>query len=276
MKEKIDLIVKRLKALIPQKNVHHKKLFEAANYSLQSGGKKLRPLLVLLTVEALKKDYKIALDPACSLELIHTYSLIHDDLPSMDNDDMRRGKPSLHKAYPEWLAILTGDYLLTLAFDVIANAKKIDDKQKVDLIKTLSKYAGEKGLIAGQVADLSWENKNINLEKLKFMHFNKTASLFIASVEFGCIIAKASTKIKIKFLEFAKNFGIAFQIFNDIAGFHEKSSDITKKKSTAVSILGLSKAKKLGITFQKKALNILTILPYDTCALKDITKEISC
>ena len=117
MKEQFNLIKIRLKELIPKKNVYHKKLFEAANYSLQGEGKRLRSLLVLLTVEALNIDYKIALDPACSIELIHTYSLIHDDLPCMDNDDIRRGKASLHKAFPKWLAILTGDYLLTYAFE---------------------------------------------------------------------------------------------------------------------------------------------------------------
>lgn len=274
--QKINQIDKRLEELIPQKNVYHKKLFEAAKYSLLGTAKRLRPLLVLLTVESLKKDYKIALDPALSLELIHTYSLIHDDLPSMDNDDIRRGKPTLHKAYPEWLAILTGDYLLTYAFDIIANAKKIDDKQKVELLKSLTKHSGEKGLIAGQVADLNWEDKVINLEQLKFMHLNKTASLFIAAVEFGCIIAKAKPSVRVKFQEFAKNFGIAFQVFNDIAGYKkEKSSDLLKKKSTAVSILGLEKAKKLGVTLQKKALKILASLPFDTTSLKELTKSIS-
>jgi len=276
MKEKIDLIVNRLKDLIPKKNGFHKKLFESTNYSLQAEGKRLRPLLTLLTVEALEKDYQIALDPACSIELIHTYSLIHDDLPCMDNDDMRRGKPSLHKVYPEWLAILTGDYLLTYAFEIIAKAKKINHKQKLALIQTLSKYSGEKGLIAGQVTDLSWENKNINLKKLKFMHLNKTASLFIACIEFACIIAKAEKSIKLKFLDFAKNFGLAFQISNDLAGFYKnKSSDIKKKKATAISLLGLKKAKNLIFSLQKKALNILSIIPYDTSKLKLITQQIS-
>lgn len=276
MEDKINLIVNRLKSLIPKKNVFQKKIFEAANYSLLSGGKRIRPLFVLLTVEALKKDYKIALDPAGSIELIHTYSLIHDDLPAMDNDDMRRGKPSLHKAYPEWLAILTGDYLLTYAFEIIANAKKLDEKQKISLIQTLSKYSGAEGLIAGQVVDLSWEDKKIDLKKLKFMHLNKTASLFITAVEFGCIIAKAKEDIKIKFVDFAKNFGIAFQIYNDIEGFQKnKSSDIAKKKSTTVSVLGLKKAKLLAKSMQKKALNILDSLPLNTSSLKEITKKIS-
>lgn len=274
--KKLNLIVNRLKNLIPKKNVFHKKLFDAANYSLQGEGKRLRPLLTLLTVEALKKDYKIAIDPACSIELIHTYSLIHDDLPSMDNDDMRRGKPTLHKMYPEWLAILTGDYLLTYAFEIIANAKKIDSKQKVSLIQTLSKFSGEGGLIAGQVADLSWENEKIDLKKLMFMHLNKTASLFITSVEFACILAKTTPKIKLKLLEFAKNFGIAFQVYNDITGSRKNtSSDITKKKSTAVAVLGLKKAKELGDSLQKKALDILSSIPFNTSSLREITEKIS-
>ena len=117
MKEKIVLIENRLKELIPINSSYQKVLFEAASYSLLSSGKRLRPLLVLATLEAFNKDINLALDPAISLELIHTYSLIHDDLPCMDDDDFRRGKPSLHKAYPEWLAVLTGDYLLTYAFE---------------------------------------------------------------------------------------------------------------------------------------------------------------
>jgi len=271
MKEKIDLIVNRLKELIPSKNVYHSKLFEAANYSLQSSGKRLRPLLVLLTIEALEKDIKLGLDSACAIELIHTYSLIHDDLPCMDDDDMRRGKPSLHKAYPQWLAVLTGDYLLTYAFEIISNTKNITDTQKVNLIQTLSKYSGAEGLIAGQVADLSWEGKNIDLEKLLFMHLNKTAALFIAAVEFGCIIANTTQNIKKSFLDFAKNLGLAFQIFDDISDtLDKKSSDITKDKSTAVTLLGLDNAKKFAIDLKDKALDALRTIPFNTSYLEDI------
>lgn len=277
MKEKIDLIVNRLKDLIPNMNSYHKKIFEAANYSLQGLGKRIRPLLVLLIIEILQKDFKIGLDPACAIELIHTYSLIHDDLPCMDNDDMRRGKPSLHKAYPQWLAVLTGDYLLTYAFEIITKAKQLGANQKINLIQALSKYAGGNGLIAGQVVDLSWEDKNINFEKLKFMHFNKTASLFIVSAEFGSIIAKATKNIKTQFIDFAKNLGVAFQVFNDIKGLYKnKSSDLVKKKATAVSILGLEKAKKIASDLQNKALDILKKLPYDTSILEALTKKISC
>lgn len=271
MKEHLKLIENRLKELIPNSPAYHKKLFDAATYSLFSSGKRLRPMLVLATVEAFDKDLNLAIDPACSIELIHTYSLIHDDLPCMDDDDMRRGKPTLHKAYPEWLAVLTGDYLLTYAFEIISNAKALSSKQKVNLINTLSKYSGSKGLIAGQVADLFWENKKIDFEKLKFMHLNKTAALFIASVEFGCIVAKATKKIKSKFLEFAKNMGLSFQIFDDISDSQIQSSDIEKNKATAVTILGLDKAKDLAIDLQKKALDILKKLPLDTSYLEKLS-----
>ena len=135
MKEKIVLIENRLKELIPKNSSYQKVLFEAASYSLLSSGKRLRPLLVLATVEAFNKDIDLAIDPAVSLELIHTYSLIHDDLPFMDDDDFRRGKPSLHKAYPEWLAVLTGDYLLTYAFEIFTNAKNLYDTKKVKPIR---------------------------------------------------------------------------------------------------------------------------------------------
>ncbi|NGX49065.1 MAG: Farnesyl diphosphate synthase [Candidatus Anoxychlamydiales bacterium] len=276
MKEKIDIIENRLKELIPKNSSYQKALFEAASYSLLSSGKRLRPLLVLATLEAFNKDINLALDPAISLELIHTYSLIHDDLPCMDDDDFRRGKPSLHKAYPEWLAVLTGDYLLTYAFEIITNAKNLDDTKKVKLIRALTKYSGGDGLIAGQVVDLSYEGKEIEFEKLKFMHLNKTAKLFMAAIEFGCIISDASDDITKKFVEFAENMGLAFQFFDDIADYDdEKSSDITKNKATAPAVLGIEKAKVFAIDLQKRALDILNALPYDTAILEEITSKIS-
>ncbi len=276
MKEKIDLIEARLKELIPKNSSYQKVLFEAASYSLLSSGKRLRPLLVLATLEAFNKDINLALDPAISLELIHTYSLIHDDLPCMDDDDFRRGKPSLHKAYPEWLAVLTGDYLLTYAFEIITNSENLDDTKKVKLIRVLTKYSGGDGLIAGQVVDLSYEGKEIEFEKLKFMHLNKTAKLFMAAIEFGCIISDASDDITKKFVEFAENMGLAFQFFDDISDYDdEKSSDITKNKATAPAVLGIEKAKVFAIDLQKRALDILNALPYDTAILEEITSKIS-
>jgi len=275
VKEKINLIEARLKELIFKNSSYQKVLFEAASYSLFPSGKRLRPLLVLATLEAFNKDINLAIDPAISLELIHTYSLIHDDLPCMDDDDFRRNKPSLHKAYPEWLAILTGDYLLTYAFEIITNTKNLDDAKKVKLIKILSNYSGGNGLIAGQVVDLSYEGKEIDYEKLKFMHLNKTAKLFMAAIEFGCIISDASDDITKKFVLFAKNIGLAFQFFDDISDYSdEKSSDITKNKATAPAILGIKKAKAFAMDLQKSALDILNSLPYDTKSLKKITSNI--
>ncbi|KKL60164.1 hypothetical protein LCGC14_2208080, partial [marine sediment metagenome] len=245
-------------------------------YSLLSSGKRLRPLLVLATVEAFNKNIDLALDPAISLELIHTYSLIHDDLPCMDDDDFRRGKPSLHKAYPEWLAVLTGDYLLTYAFEIITNAKNLADTKKVKLIRALTKYSGGDGLIAGQVIDLSYEGKEIDFEKLKFMHLNKTAKLFLAAIEFGCIISDATNDTTNKFVEFAKNMGLAFQFFDDISDYDDKkSSDITKNKATAPAILGIEKAKAFALDLQKRALDILKSLSYNTSFLEEITSKMT-
>ncbi|HEU64341.1 MAG: Farnesyl diphosphate synthase [Candidatus Anoxychlamydiales bacterium] len=276
MKEKIVLIENRLKELIPKNSSYQKVLFEAASYSLLSSGKRLRPLLVLATVEAFNKNIDLALDPAISLELIHTYSLIHDDLPCMDDDDFRRGKPSLHKAYPEWLAVLTGDYLLTYAFEIITNAKNLADTKKVKLIRALTKYSGGDGLIAGQVIDLSYEGKEIDFEKLKFMHLNKTAKLFLAAIEFGCIISDATNDTTNKFVEFAKNMGLAFQFFDDISDYDDKkSSDITKNKATAPAILGIEKAKAFALDLQKRALDILKSLSYNTSFLEEITSKMT-
>ena len=282
MKNKIELISSRLQELIPKKNIYHSSLFEAANYSLSSKGKRIRPLLVLMVVEAFKKDFKSSIDPACAIELIHTYSLIHDDLPAMDDDDIRRGKPSLHKAYPEWLAILTGDYLLTYAFEILTNAKDLSDGQRIELIKVLSKYSGGNGLIAGQVVDLSSERKDIDIDTLEFMHLNKTSSLFMAAIEFGCIISKADTDTRSKFIEFGKYLGLSFQIKDDILDVESSAqtlgkpihSDENNNKSTYVSLLGLDEAKKTLNELQTKAIGLLSSLEIDYSELSTFTKKV--
>ncbi len=277
MKEKIKLINNRLTKLIPQKNTAYKALFEAAAYSLDSKGKRIRPLLVMLTVEALNEDIEKAIDPACAIELIHTYSLIHDDLPSMDNDDFRRGKPSLHKAYPEWLAILTGDYLLTYAFEVLANSN-LEDSKKIQIIKILSKYSGADHLLAGQVIDLQSADKNLDFEKLKFMHISKTSSLFIACIEFACVIANTKDITKKDLISFAEDLGLIFQIQDDILDVESSSkklgkpalSDIEQKKATAVSILGMKKAKDILSNIKTQIYTTLEKLNLQNSSLKKL------
>jgi geranylgeranyl diphosphate synthase type II len=273
IKEKAKLIDDKLKELIPEKDLLQQKLFDAANYSLHSGGKRIRPILVFATVETLDEDPNIALDIACAIELIHTYSLIHDDLPCMDNDDMRRGKKSLHKAFSVSLALLTGDFLLTYAFEVIANAKKIPNDIKIKIISTLTRRIGGHGMIAGQVLDIEMEGKkDIDLDTLDFINKNKTANLLEASLECGAIIAKANEKEMAALKRFGQSIGRAYQIVDDILDFHEK--DRKKKKVTNVSKLGMKRAKEKALELYNNGIMHLAALSYPPPLLKDLAYKL--
>jgi geranylgeranyl diphosphate synthase, type II len=230
----------------------HNILFIAARYSLLASGKRLRPLLVLATAEAFGAVPQKILVPACALELVHTYSLIHDDLPCMDDDDLRRGQPTLHKIYNEGHAVLTGDYLLTYAFQALAESPGLTAKQKLRLVHSLSKSAGPNGLIGGQVVDLASSGQEIDWPILQFMHLNKTSSLIVAALEFGGIIGGAPKKDMALLASIGRNLGLAFQIVDDIldvTGSQEMlgkpiGSDKKNQKTTAVSLLGLEKAQE--------------------------------
>ncbi len=230
-------------------------LYRAARYSLLSSAKRLRPLLMLATTEALGGAVQHALIPSCALELIHTYSLIHDDLPCMDNDDLRRGRPTLHKVYPEGHALLTGDFLLTYAFEVLATSPHLADGQKVALTTVFAKGAGDEGMIGGQLIDLDLAvTGNVpSWELLCEMHNKKTSALLAVALESGAIIANASTAIRGSLKEIGQMLGLAFQIVDDIldiTGTEQElgkpvGSDIRNAKITAVSLLGLDEARLL-------------------------------
>lgn len=225
---------------------------ESMIYSLNAGGKRLRPILLFATLHAFGKDEKQGLDVACALEMIHTYSLIHDDLPSMDDDDLRRGKPTNHKVYGEAVAILAGDGLLTHSFEIIANSKELSDNLKTNIIAFLAQAAGPSGMVGGQVADLLGENKELNVEELEYIHEHKTGKLLRFAVVAGAIIAGAS-KEQLEYLDqFARHLGLAFQIKDDILdieGNEEQigkrvGSDVGNDKSTYPKLLTLEGAKK--------------------------------
>ncbi|WP_018660618.1 polyprenyl synthetase family protein [Heyndrickxia acidiproducens] len=227
-------------------------LKEAMNYSLQAGGKRIRPLLLLSTVAALGKPAEKGLQTACALEMLHTYSLIHDDLPAMDDDDLRRGKPTNHKVFGEAMAILAGDGLLTYSFQLIAEDPGLADATKIKLIAMLAKAAGPEGMVAGQVADMEGENKRLSLEELQYIHANKTGKLLIFSVLAGAVIGGAKEAQLECFRKFASHLGLAFQIRDDILdieGDQEKigktvGSDESHHKSTYPSLLTLEGAKR--------------------------------
>lgn len=228
-------------------------LMEPMVYSLLNGGKRVRPVMLLWILAIQSMDIlKAGLDTANALEFIHTYSLIHDDLPAMDNDDFRRGQPTSHKQYGEATAILTGDALLTDAFGMIAEDEYLEDDQKVKLISLLSQAAGSVGMVAGQLADIQSENKDITIEQLSRIHYLKTGKLFLFAVQAASVIARLSQKEALLLEKYATHFGRAFQIHNDIMdeiGTLEQTGKVTQadselQKATYPRLLTLEGAKQ--------------------------------
>ena len=222
-------------------------LVEAVRYSLFAKGKRLRPALALGAAELASGDDAVALPAACALEMIHTYSLIHDDLPAMDDDDMRRGLPTSHKVYGEAMAILAGDALLTMAFDILAETRS------PEVIREVARAAGVAGMVGGQVLDLKSEGEAIELDALRAMHRRKTGALIRASVRAGAILGNASEDQLESLTQYAEHLGLAFQIADDIldadgdaqAMGKNTGSDAAKQKATYVSIVGLDKSRRL-------------------------------
>lgn len=266
MQRKMDLINEQLTKMYPENQALNTALAQSMNYSLMAGGKRLRPILIMAAADALGVDGEKFLRVATSIEFIHTYSLIHDDLPAMDNDDYRRGKLTNHKVFGEDLAILAGDALLTMAFEIIATDKDIDDKTKVKLITELSIASGAEGMVGGQVIDMQSENKAIDMATLKKMHAAKTGALFCAAIRMGAILAGANDKQLADLTQYARQFGLAFQITDDILDVTGDEATIGKPvgsdeknhKSTYVTLGSLESAQKLAkeaVDRAKEALN---------------------
>ena len=233
-----------------EKRASDARLKEAMLYAVQSGGKRIRPLLTLAVGSAGTSSNEAELDLACALEMIHTYSLIHDDLPGMDDDDLRRGRPTVHKAFDEATAILAGDALLTLAFEVAANAK-LQAHQLVEAVKILSTASGMSGMISGQMKDIASEEVTITLEQMKEIHREKTGELLLAAVRLGNLFID-DAKMKEAFVSYATHFGLAFQIQNDLQDVcwtseqtgKETGKDSELSKNTYPSLLGVEGAKE--------------------------------
>ena len=255
MKRKTELINQELMKIYPENKALNNTLAQAMNYSLMAGGKRLRPILVMAAADALGVDGEKFLRVALSLEFIHTYSLIHDDLPAMDNDDYRRGKLTNHKVFGEDLAILAGDALQTMAFELIATDACIDDTKKVRIIKELSVASGAEGMVGGQVIDMQSEGKQIDLNLLAKMHAAKTGALFCAAIRMGAILAGANDEQLAKLTKYAEAFGLAFQITDDILDVtgdqavigKPVGSDEKNHKSTYVTLGSLESAKALAM-----------------------------
>lgn len=256
-----------LKKYIKNGDAPQKKLYDAMSYSLLAGGKRLRPMIMIMTAKMLGKSPDTVLPFACAMEMIHTYSLIHDDLPAMDNDDLRRGKPTNHKVFGEAVAILAGDALLTRAFEVASeyDVQNVDKSLVLRAINVLAVSAGSEGMVGGQDIDINGDLSD--LDKLRFMHSLKTGAIIRASGVIGAILSGASEE-QIKAIDgYCYNLGIAFQIQDDILDVlgDEKSlgkpigSDAENNKSTYVTLCGIEKAQRLQEDYIKKAKASLNI-----------------
>ena len=272
----MKLIDERLEHLLAHKKSEYSHLIDAMRYSVCAGGKRLRPALMLEFAKICGLDPKYALDFACALEMIHTYSLIHDDLPCMDDDDMRRGRPSCHKAFNETTALLAGDALLTDAFSLALSTKGLPSDRIVAAGRVLSECAGSNGMIAGQVIDLKYENKKADLDIVLELYRLKTGKLLVAACTIGCILGGADSLRTAKAAEFAENIGIAFQIRDDILDCIGNEATLGKpigsddelNKSTYVSLVGLEKAQTDVEFFTDKAIDALNIFKNEAENLK--------
>ena len=272
----MDLIDDYLKTSMDHKNSYQKKIYEAMEYSLFTGGKRLRPIIALKAYEIFDANLEKILPFAAAIEMIHTYSLIHDDLPSMDDDDFRRGKPTNHKVFGEAMAILTGDGLLNLAFETmlnytINNSHSIDEyKCYVRAMEEISIYSGTNGMIGGQVLDVLGGFENMDELKLIYMYRTKTAGLIQASLVSGAIIGGANDEYIEKLREFGLNLGLAYQIKDDILDYAE---DESINKMTYLKYFDLNTCKEEVEILSKKAMDILdSFNGIDIDFFKDLTK----
>ena len=266
-KERQQLVEEQLVRELEQEPPLDARLAESMRYSLMAGGKRLRPILLMAAADAVGAKGTDYLTAACALEMIHTYSLIHDDLPAMDNDDYRRGKLTNHKVYGDGMAELAGDALLTLAFEVIARQKHTDPATLLRVVQEISTAAGMNGMVGGQAIDLESEGHRIPMQELQKMHMGKTGALFRAALRSGAILAGATEGQLAALTSYAEGFGLAFQITDDILDVtgDEKligkpvGSDIRNEKSTYVTLTSLDEAQRLAEETVDKAVKALTV-----------------
>jgi geranylgeranyl diphosphate synthase type II len=262
--KKIDRALDRY---LPQESVKPTTIHKAMRYSLFAGGKRLRPILCLAAAEAAGGKIDNALPFACALECIHTYSLVHDDLPSMDNDDLRRGRPTCHKVFGDGIAVLAGDALLTIAFEIVSRAKPTRRYDMSILLREVAVAAGSRRLIAGQVADLEAEGHQTDREQLRYIHENKTAAILTTSVRLGAMSANANPKQLDAITKFGRTLGLAFQVIDDILDVTQTSEklgksagkDVTAKKATYPAVIGLNKSRAEARRLTRQAHNSLSI-----------------
>ncbi len=283
MRERRARVEEGLDHRLPPSEAPPQEVHEAMRYSLFAGGKRLRPILALATAEALGQDGEAVSDLACALEMIHTFSLIHDDLPAMDDDDFRRGKPTLHKRYGEAVAILAGDALLALALETLAtpSGDPAADGARLRVIRIICKATGTpSGMIAGQVADVTSEGRPFDAEKLRFIHVRKTGALIRASVEGAAILAQAEPDQLVALTRYAERIGLAFQIVDDVLDVVGVAEELGKSagkddracKATYPALHGVEASKEKARSLIAQAVCELDFLGSRGAALKGIAE----
>lgn len=253
-------------------------LSASMRYSLLAGGKRLRPVLLMAAADAVGARGTDFVTTGCAIEMIHTYSLIHDDLPAMDNDDYRRGRKTNHKVYGDGMAVLAGDALLTLAFEVILRQEGVSNDTLVRVVREMSTAAGASGMVGGQALDLVSEGKKIDMKTLRAMHMGKTGALFRASIRSGAILGGASKGQLLALTDYAEHFGLAFQITDDILDVtgdetligKPVGSDVRNDKSTYVTLTSLKRARELASDAVQNALRSLDSFGKKADFLRDL------
>jgi geranylgeranyl diphosphate synthase type II len=280
LEQRTDSVNRALNDFLPRASTKPSTIHQAMRYSLFAGGKRMRPAVCLAAAEACGGSETAAMPLACAVECIHTYSLIHDDLPAMDNDDFRRGKPTNHKVYGEGIAVLAGDALLTQAFEIAAQSKGWPRYSHRDIILEIAKASGSLQLIAGQVADLEGEGKKTSAAQLKYIHERKTSALLCCSVRLGGMSANCTSAQLKALTDFGYNVGLAFQIIDDILDITQTSEQLGKtagkdsaaQKATYPSIVGMEKSRALAKQLTNRAFAALKIFKGKAVALEALAE----
>ncbi len=270
---------------LPKSGIQPSRLHEAMRYAALDGGKRVRPMLVYTTGEALGAALQVLDGPACAVELIHAYSLVHDDLPAMDDDDLRRGKATCHRAFDEGTAVLVGDALQSLAFYVLAHDKNLvtDCGRRLEMVETLALAAGSRGMAGGQAIDLAAVGSSLNLAELENMHIHKTGALIRASIRLGALSTlDVEPEVLDRLDHYAKCIGLAFQVRDDVLDVESNTetlgkthgSDLARNKPTYPALLGLSEAKRIALELHAEALESIKHLDDRAAPLRSLSAYI--
>jgi len=288
LQEKKEIVDSALERYLPEKEEFTSSLHQAIRHSLFAGGKRVRPILSIASCEAVGGKGERILPFACALEMIHTYSLIHDDLPAIDNDDYRRGKPTCHKVFGEAIAILAGDGLLTEAFrlmtDPLAQRRESnDDRVMIEAVNEVARAAGVLGMVGGQVVDVQSEGKAVDLPTVQYIHARKTGAMILASVRVGAKLGGAKRKTLDALTRYGESLGLAFQIVDDVLNVEgnaallgkKTGSDLSRGKATYPSVLGVEESKKKGRELVEASVNALRPFGPEADPLREIARFVA-